>query len=309
MRNLVVDWLLWVGEIVDDHGVGLGATTALVEVGEVDGAVEVQRTVVLDVDVEGLEVGGGVDDADVAGLNEVVGDDKVLLVGGYLEVVGTNGGLDHIRVVETLDVLKVGDVEGGDVVGGGQGEVGEATIGSEIGVDGNGVTGLLAEVVEKLNGTLLALGVLAEGVDDPDLSKVDGGGDSSRLLVTGDELDVLDTTTVGDGQSADNGAAVEVPQAEGVGVDNACAWLQDGDRDDEVRGEDQVVLPVDGETVGSKGLAENVDGGGQILRVLSDDVEILIGLDETTWGGTDGGWEMLELNIGQQSGGTYSPCR
>lgn len=130
---LVVDWLLRVGEIVHDDGVGLGATTALVEVGEVDGAVEAQGTVLLDVDVQGLEVGGGVDDANLAGLDEVVGDDKVLLVGGDLEVVGTDGGLDGVGVVETLDVVEIRDVKGGDVVGSGQGEVSEATILSKIG--------------------------------------------------------------------------------------------------------------------------------------------------------------------------------
>lgn len=112
---------------------GLGTTTALVEVGEVDSAVEAQGTVLLDVDVQGLEVGGGVDDADLAGLDEVVGDDKVLLVGGDLEVVGTDGGLDGVGVVETLDVVEIRDVKGGDVVGSGQGEVSEATILSKIG--------------------------------------------------------------------------------------------------------------------------------------------------------------------------------
>jgi hypothetical protein len=63
--------------------------------------------------------------------------------------------------------------------------------------------------------------------------------------------------------------------------------------------------------VGGKGLAEDVDGAGQILRVLSDDVEVLIGLDEATWGGTDGGWEVLELGKWEtdRSDGTYSPCR
>lgn len=275
---------------------GLSSTTGLVEVGEVDGAVEAQGAVVLDVDVEGLEVSGGVDDADIAGLDEVVGDDEVLLVGGDLEVVGTNGGLDDVGVVEALDVVEVGDVEGGDVVSGSQGEVGEAAILGEIGVDGDGVAGLLAKVVEELNGALLAVLVGAEGVDDPDLSEVDGGGDGSRLLVTGDELDVLDTATVGDGKGADDGALLEVPEAKGVGVDDAGAGLEDGDWDDEVGGEDQVGFPVDGETVGSKGLAEDVDGAGQILRVLSDDVEVLVGLDEATWGGTDGGWEELELD-------------
>lgn len=274
---------------------GLSSTTSLVEVGEVDGAVEVQGAVVLDIDVEGLEVGGGVDDADLAGLDEVVGDDEVLLVGGDLEVVGADGGLGDVGVVKALDVVEVGDVEGGDVVSGGEGEVGEAAVLGEIGVDGDGVAGLLAEVIEELDGALLAVLVGAEGVDDPDLSEVDGGGDGGGLLVAGDELDILDTATVGDGQGADDGALLEVPQAESVGVDDACAGLEDGDGDDEVRGEDQVGIPVDGETVGGKGLPEDVDGAGQILRVLSDDVEVLVGLDEATWGGTDGGWEVLEL--------------
>lgn len=274
---------------------GLSSTTGLVEVGEVDGAVEAQGAVVLDVDVEGLEVSRGVDEADLAGLDEVVGDDEVLLVGGDLEVVGADGGLDDVGVVEALDVVEVGDVEGGDVVSGGQGEVGKAAVLGEIGVDGDGVAGLLAEVVEELDGALLAVLVGAEGVDDPDLAEVDGGGDGGGLLVAGDELDVLDTTTVGNGQGADDGALLEVPEAEGVGVDDAGAGLEDRDGDDEVGGQDQVGFPVDGETVGSKGLAEDVDGAGQILRVLGDDVEVLVGLDKATWGGTDGGWEVLEL--------------
>jgi hypothetical protein len=46
-------------------------------------------------------------------------------------------------------------------------------------LDGDGVASLWSEVVEQLDDALLAVGVFAEGVDDPDLAEVDGGGESS----------------------------------------------------------------------------------------------------------------------------------
>lgn len=63
-------------------------------------------------------------------------------------------------------------------------------------LDSDGVTGLRAEVVQELSDTGLAVLVLALGVDDPDLAEVNGGGESSAFLVAGDELDVLDTTSL-----------------------------------------------------------------------------------------------------------------
>lgn len=41
---------------------------------------------------------------------------------------GADGGLHLVGVVEALDVGEVADVQSGDVVGQGQGEVGEAAI-------------------------------------------------------------------------------------------------------------------------------------------------------------------------------------
>ena len=103
---------------------------------EVDGAVEAEAAVVEDVDVQGLEVGGGVDQAKVAGLHKVVGGDKVLLVGCDLDVVGADGGLLLIRVVEPLDVVQVADVESRDVVGSSQREVEEAAVLGDVGAAG-----------------------------------------------------------------------------------------------------------------------------------------------------------------------------
>jgi hypothetical protein len=48
--------------------------------------------------------------------------------------VGTDGGLDLVRVVEALDVVEVADVKGGDVVCGRQGEVREASVLRDIGL-------------------------------------------------------------------------------------------------------------------------------------------------------------------------------
>lgn len=101
----------------------LGTTTVRKLAAEVDAAVEAQAAVVFNVDVQGVEVGRGVDEADLAGLHEVVGDSDVLLVGGHLDVVGADGGLVLIGVVEALDVVEVADVQGRDVVGGRQGQV------------------------------------------------------------------------------------------------------------------------------------------------------------------------------------------
>jgi hypothetical protein len=110
--------------------------TVRILIREVNGTVEAQPSIGQDIDVQRLEVGGGVDQPDVPGLHEVVGDDDVLLVGGDLDVVRPDGGLDGVWVVEALHVVKVGDVERGDVVCGCEGEVGEAAIGADVGAGG-----------------------------------------------------------------------------------------------------------------------------------------------------------------------------
>jgi len=100
----------------------LRPTTVRKLLSEVDRPVKAERAVLIDINVQRLEVGWSVDDANVAGLHEVIGDDDVLLVGSDLDVVRSDSRLVFIGVVEALDVVQVGDVEGGDVVGGGEGD-------------------------------------------------------------------------------------------------------------------------------------------------------------------------------------------
>lgn len=104
-------------QIKDDRRVGLCATTVGVRAGKIDRAAEMERAVRIYVDIKRFEIGRGVDEADVAGLHKVVGDDNVFLIGGDFDVVGADGGLDFIGIIKALDVVEVGDVERGDVVG------------------------------------------------------------------------------------------------------------------------------------------------------------------------------------------------
>ena len=85
---------------------------------KVNAPIKVQRPIRVDIDIQRLEVSGGVDKADLAGLHEIVRDDNVLLVRSDLDVVRTDGGLNGVWIVEALGVVEVGDVERGDVVSG-----------------------------------------------------------------------------------------------------------------------------------------------------------------------------------------------
>jgi hypothetical protein len=142
-------------------------------------------------------------------------------------------------------------------------------------LDSDGVTGLGAKVIQQLNDTLVAVLVLTERVDNPDLSQVHSSSESGRLLVTRDELDILNTTSlfngsagwsmiltsnrartyVRDSKGAENLLSVQVPKTESVGVANTQGRLQDGDRLHEVRSKNELLLPVNAETVGRELLA------------------------------------------------------
>jgi hypothetical protein len=112
--------------------VRLGSSTVGKLPGKVDGAVEAQGTVGKDVNVESLEISWGVDDANVTSLNKVISDDNVLLIRSDLDVVRAEGGLSLVGVVKTDDIVEVADVESGDVVTEGEGEVGILSVGSEV---------------------------------------------------------------------------------------------------------------------------------------------------------------------------------
>ena len=108
--------MVWISQIKDNGRVGLPSAAVRIRSREVDASVEVQRPVGIDVNIQCLEIGGCVDIADRASLHKVVGDDDVLLVGSYFDVVRPNAWLNLVRIVQTLWVFKVGYVQSGDVV-------------------------------------------------------------------------------------------------------------------------------------------------------------------------------------------------
>lgn len=63
-------------------------------------------------------------------------------------------------------------------------------------LDSDGVTSLGTKIIELFDHTLVTIGVLAQRIDDPELTQVHGSGNSSRFGVAGDELDVLNTATL-----------------------------------------------------------------------------------------------------------------
>lgn len=131
--SLVVQRVLGVSEIKDNTGVRLGSTAVGELLVKVNGSVERQASILLEVNVKSLEVSWGVDDSDVTGLDKVIGNNQVLLVGSDLDVVGSNSRLVLIRVIETLDVVQVANVQSGNVVGSSQGGIEVFTVLADVG--------------------------------------------------------------------------------------------------------------------------------------------------------------------------------
>ena len=192
-QSLVVDRVLWVRKVEDDTGVRLRTTILWEGTFKVDGAIEVEASIIVDVNIQRLEVSWSIDKAYASGLNEVICDNDMLLVGSDLDVMWPNRRLNLIRVVKTLDIVEVGDVEGSNVVGGCKCKIGELSVLSEVGtevemisknalgqewclhlLDGNGVSSFRSEVVQKLSGALVPICIIFEWIDNPDLTEVNG---------------------------------------------------------------------------------------------------------------------------------------
>jgi hypothetical protein len=302
-HHLVVLGVLWVSKVEDDSRVRLSTTTvaSVTALGEglleVNTPVEAQGTIWKDVNPLSLEIGWGVDNANLASLDEVIGDEEVLLVGRDLDVVRTGDTLVFIRVIETLDVVEVRDVERSDVVAESKSEVGPLAVIRDVRVDGKVVAGLGAEVVKEFSNTTLAIGVRAERVDDPDLAGTNSSSKSSGLRVARNELDVLDTLTIRDSDSGDDLATIEFPQTESVSLLDAdgASRLEDGDRDNKVGSQYDLLIEVDGQTMGRELLAEDVEGRLDIFWPFVDDVEVGISLNETTWRSTNSSYFYVSI--------------
>lgn len=124
--------------------------------------------------------------------------------------------------------------------------------------------------------------------DRPEREGVDLRGNGGALLVAGDELDVLNTGAVGDGDGRDDGPVLEVPEPESRSLLDAESGLENAERHNKVRSQDDLLLKVDAEAVGVELLAENVEGALNIFGPLVDDVTSGVRLDEAAGRGADG---------------------
>lgn len=84
---------------------------------KVDGSVKVKAAIRVDIYVQRFVVCWGVDDPDVTRLDEIVCDHDVFLVWCDFDVMGPNGRLNFIGIVETFGIVHIGYVEGGNVIG------------------------------------------------------------------------------------------------------------------------------------------------------------------------------------------------
>jgi len=280
--HLVINRILRIRQVKNDTRMRPRTTPAACkDLLKVNRSVEVERAILVNIDPVSLVVTRCIQHRDIARLHKVARDQNVLPVGRDLEVVRADDGLGGIRVVETLDVLEVGDIEGGHVVAEGNAEVREAAILGDVRVDGEGLLSLIAEVVEQLSHTLFSVGSSAEGVDNPDLAGADCGGKGGRFGVARDELNVLDAGAVGDVDRGDDGLGVDVPESESAGLLDAEGGLEDRVGDDEIRSESNALLKVDAQAVGRKLLAKDVESAVDILGPFMDDVASLVSLNET----------------------------
>ena len=99
---------------------------------ETYGASKLKASIWIDVCVVNLIIGWRIDDADLACLQEVIDDDDMLLVGSNLNEVRSNCWVHRGRIIETLRVVDVRNVELGDMVAGGSGKVGEFAVFGDI---------------------------------------------------------------------------------------------------------------------------------------------------------------------------------
>lgn len=90
------------------------------------------------------------------------------------------------------------------------------------------------------------------------------------------------STHIRNSQGVENLLRIQIPKTKRVGTTNTQTRLEDTDRFHKVRGENELVLPVDAETVRRELLSQDVEGTLHIFGPLVDDIEVGICLDETS---------------------------
>jgi hypothetical protein len=103
---------------------------------KIDAAIEMQTPIWIDINIQRSVIRRRIDQSNVSGLQEVISDDDMFLVRSDFDVMRSDCWLDGVWVVKSLDVAKVSDVEGGDVVVCCEGEVCIFSVLGDVGAGG-----------------------------------------------------------------------------------------------------------------------------------------------------------------------------
>lgn len=229
-----------------------------------------------------LVITGGVDDTDIAKLQEIINDGDVLLVWSDLDEMWSDGWVYFIGIIKTFWVLEVRDVQLPNVIASCGSEVCVLSILSDGGKNGYFVLEVGTEAEESFDGPGFSRRIFAERIDNPDLTETNGGCECGRFRISWDELDVLNSITIWNGQSVGDGTSLEVPKADSVGAFDTGRRFQNGKWHNEIRCEDHAFLEIDIEPVWGELGAKDVQGAWKILWPLMNDVVILIGFNQTS---------------------------
>lgn len=88
---------------------------------KINRAIKPQAPIRININIQRLKISRGINKPNIPRLDEIIRYDDVFLIRGDFDVVWADGGLDGIWIVETFDIVEVGDVEGCNVVGGCEG--------------------------------------------------------------------------------------------------------------------------------------------------------------------------------------------
>jgi hypothetical protein len=125
--------MVWISQVEYNARMGPGTTAVRKLPFEVNSAVKAQSTVWQDINIQSLVVGGCIQDTNVTSLHKIVSHNNVLLIRSHFDVMRSNCGLLLVGVVETLNIVKVANIERSDMVGGCKGKVCKLAILSNIG--------------------------------------------------------------------------------------------------------------------------------------------------------------------------------
>lgn len=92
----------------------------------------------------------------------------------------------------------------------------------------------------------------------------------------------MERTSIRNGNGANDGFGIEIPETQRVVPNNPKAGLQDRQRHHKVGGQDDVLREINAQAMGVEWRCEDVGLRCRALRMLTDDVEVVVRFDQAT---------------------------